>query len=136
MFCSFILLTSCDFLFNKNHLEVINNLNYDIIVEYNQYDKGKDSLGHYISYYLQQYGPLKKNKTRNISRLITEVSLEKYINESPSKMFILYVYNVDTLKNQDKLNKLGYLVEKKMFVKRMCFSIDSLDKLDWKIVID
>ena len=122
-------------------ITVVNNSNEDLVFDYfedGDRDSQKSEKPVYTAYYVNWYKKRKVKKQQQLTRMddiFVDVSYEKLINELPKKHIELYGFNIDTLNKYAKGYTINYLIENKLYYKKIKLTIDTLNELKWTVTI-
>jgi len=56
-----------------------------------------------------------------------------YVEKSPEKRLYLYFFDIDTLNRYQHKADMNYLIGSKKYLKRVDFSLDQLNQMNWEI---
>ncbi|MGN8068231.1 hypothetical protein [Mucilaginibacter sp. 22184] len=56
-----------------------------------------------------------------------------YIEGAPEKRLYLYFFDIDTLNRYQHKADMNYLIESKKYLKRVDFTLDQLNQMNWEI---
>ncbi|TKC09097.1 hypothetical protein [Pedobacter frigoris] len=120
-----IFLSSCAYDPGDKRLQITNNTGHQISYEY-----GADTVpytNNLIEYYLSTV--IYPNESMNIPE--NDANWPAFVSNSRYGKMYLFIYELDSLRKYDSIDT----VNKKGIYRRMEYSLDELEKLDWKIEI-
>lgn len=127
-FLLILLLASCVYDPGDGRLEIINHTKHDIAVYWHS-----DTIPEYPS--INETELYLRDKIMvgdKASQPADNGNWPKFVQNSLNKKLNLFIYNVDTLKAYHSIDTLNI---KKLY-KRLEYTIEELDRLDWKVVIE
>ena len=137
-----IIFISCTRKNGHDTIKVINKCNRNLIFEFDFIGAKYSRMIGYTGFYINN-NPKNKKDSLNKEKFIGIKnesffydSFEKNIIDSQSKYFTLYIFNLDSLLKYRKDYKMSYLVENKLYDKKINLTIDTLNKLNWVVTID
>ncbi|MBL7919831.1 MAG: hypothetical protein JNJ40_05920 [Bacteroidia bacterium] len=121
-----------------NNIKIINEGNLDLLYYYTKYDIVDVKQINYVEYLVHRIENKKVQKIQTIGRtgdLLIDSSFETYIGGSPEKQLEVFAFTLDTLFKYRKDYKINYLINNKLYYKKVNLTIDTLNELNWIVTI-
>ncbi len=116
----------------------MNNSDRDLLYEYSFGVSDMPNQVDSVKYYIR--GPKKKvaSKTQTIFRVsdaFVDASFETYIKKSAKGYLELFVFNYDTMLKYKEGYKISQIIENKLYDQKLNLTTDTLNKLNWTVII-
>jgi hypothetical protein len=130
LFFMVILLSGCDYY--DDSLKITNRSKTDITIQETNHQNSISFNN--IEYYLST--PIKPDSTLSLSINGKVGAWHRYIQNSPQKKLLIYIFSIDTLsKYKSKYTMYDLYVHDK-YIKRFEFTEKQLDDIHWNIVFN
>lgn len=114
--------------YTDNRLKVINQASFNIAV-YDTNDTSSVTLNN-IEYY--QSNAIHPKDTLFLS-IPGKNGWVNYIEQGPQKKLYVFFFYLDTLNRYQHKADMNYLIESKRYIKRVTFTLNQLEKMNWEI---
>jgi len=123
-----VLLSSCAYDPGDNRLVIVNRTNHEITLYWNSDTIPEYPSVNHTEVYLMSYS-IKKGLSE--SQPEDNANWPKFVRNSMNGKLNLFVYDTDSLRSYNNIDSLN---TKKMY-KRLEYSLEELNRLNWEIVI-